>query len=217
MKHAFLLLSASTTAAVLAQTFEPPAPVVQAQAAPAASSVRVPLAKDRDETRPNTSVTLLVVSSPTITAGASIPARHSKYAEGLSPGLSWSAMPGAKSYLIVLEDPDAKTISPFVHWVAWNIPPQTVRLPEGLPAQPRLTQPVEMVQGRSGAGTIGYFGVQPPAGDPPHHYHFQVFALDTMLDLPPGSDRDQVLAAVRGHVIAKGELVGRYGQRAEPR
>ena len=73
-----------------------------------------------------------------------------------------------------------------------------------------------MLQGRTTRGSVGYYGPRPPVGDPPHHYHFQVFALDTMLDVPLGADRDQVLDAMQGHVLAKGELVGTYAQKLKP-
>jgi Raf kinase inhibitor-like YbhB/YbcL family protein len=115
-----------------------------------------------------------------------------------------------------MEDPDAKPITPFVHWVAWNIPSSLSHLREGLQEQPRLTEPEGILQGRTSRGTVGYYGPRPPVGDPPHHYHFQVFALDTMLDVPPGSSRDDVLAAMAGHVLAAGELVGEYQQTQAP-
>lgn len=89
-------------------------------------------------------------------------------------------------------------------------------LPEGLQEQPRLQQPEGLLQGKTSRGSTGWYGPRPPVGDPAHAYHFQVLALDTMLDLPPGSDRDTVLAAVRGHVLARGELVGRYAQQQQP-
>jgi len=82
--------------------------------------------------------------------------------------------------------------------------------------QERLTEPEGMMQGRNSRNSIGYFGPQPPVGDPPHRYSFQVLALDTLLDLPLGADRDQVLAAAKGHVIAKGELSGTYQQQVRP-
>jgi len=89
-------------------------------------------------------------------------------------------------------------------------------LPEGLQEQLRLVEPEGVLQGRNTSGSHGYFGPKPPAGDPAHHYHFQVLALDKMLDLPPKSDRDALLAAVAGHVIGKGEIVGRYQQKVDP-
>lgn len=125
-------------------------------------------------------------------------------------------MPGARSYLVIAEDPDARPVKPFVHWLAWNIPASVTHLPEGLQEQPRLEQPEGLLQGRTTRGNTGYYGPRPPVGDAPHAYHFQVLALDTLLDLPPGSDRDTVLAAARGHVLARGELVGRYAQTQAP-
>jgi Raf kinase inhibitor-like YbhB/YbcL family protein len=115
-----------------------------------------------------------------------------------------------------MEDPDAKPALPFVHWVAWNIPADVTRLPEGVQEQPRLTEPDGVLQGRNTRGSVGWYGPRPPVGDPAHRYHFQVFALDTKLDVPFGADRDQVLAAMQGHVLAKGEIVGRYKQDQKP-
>ena len=83
----------------------------------------------------------------------------------MSPPLRWSAVPGAKSYLLVMEDPDAKPITPFVHWVAWNIPAGTTSLPEGLQEQHRLKEPDGMMQGATSRGSIGWMGPKPPPGD----------------------------------------------------
>jgi Raf kinase inhibitor-like YbhB/YbcL family protein len=180
----------------------------------AARGIGVPLATSRDETR--TQGGSLRVRSPSFAEDGAIPLKHSEYADGVSPDLSWNAVPNAKSYAIIVEDPDAKPITPFVHWVAWNIPPDVIHLPEGVQEQERLTDPEGLLQGRTSRGSPGWFGPRPPVGDPPHRYHFQVFALDAMLDVPPGADRDQVLAAMKGHVLAKGSLVGRFQQRTEP-
>jgi Raf kinase inhibitor-like YbhB/YbcL family protein len=179
----------------------------------AAQGSGVPLAKDREQTRASG---VLKVSSPSIAEGAAIPLKHSEYAEGVSPALSWSAVKGAKSYAIILEDPDAKPVRPFVHWVAWNIPAKVTSLPEGLQEQPRLTEPDGMLQGRTSRGSSGYLGPHPPVGDAPHHYYVQVLALDSVLALPFGSDRDDLLAAVKGHVLAKGVLSGQFQQKTEP-
>jgi Raf kinase inhibitor-like YbhB/YbcL family protein len=82
--------------------------------------------------------------------------------------------------------------------------------------QPRLTQPEGVLQGRTTRGSIGYYGPRPPVGEPAHHYHFQIFALDSVLPLPWGADRDQLVQAIQGHVLAKGEIVGRYAQKQSP-
>lgn len=182
-----------------------------AQQAPGGNA---PLALQRDETRASTGATIQV-SSPTIQPNAPIPFRHSAYGDGISPSISWTAVPGARSYALVTEDPDAKPVM-VVHWLAWNIPANVTHLPEGLPAQPRLSRPAGVVQGKNTKGSPGFAGPRPPVGDRPHHYHFQVLALDAMLDLPAGSDRDQLLAAARGHVLAKGELIGTFQQLTQP-
>jgi Raf kinase inhibitor-like YbhB/YbcL family protein len=170
----------------------------------------VPLALQRAGGAPGS----LVVTSKSI-AGV-IPKEHSEYHDGVSPEVSWNAVSGAKSYALIMEDPDATYIKPFVHWVAWNIPAGVTTLPEGLQEQPRLTEPEGVLQGRTSRGSVGYYGPRPPVGDPPHRYHFQVFALDAMLDVPPGASRDDLLRAMSGHVLAAGELVGTYQQTVEP-
>ena len=154
------------------------------------------------------------VSSPVI--HGTISKMQSEYGEGVSPELWWEGVEGAKSYALILEDPDARSPTPFVHWVAYNIPADRTSLPEGMQEQERLTDPDGLLQGRTSKGGVGYFGPRPPVGDPPHHYHFQVFALDSELAVPPGAERDEVLEAMSGHVLGAGELVGTYQQTVEP-
>ncbi|MGX4643874.1 YbhB/YbcL family Raf kinase inhibitor-like protein [Massilia sp. SYSU DXS3249] len=173
----------------------------------------VPLANKRAETQ---SAGTLSVSSPSFRHQGMMDEKYSEYADGVSPALSWKAVPNAKSYAIVMEDPDAKPVTPFVHWLAWNIPPHITSVPEGVQEQPRLSDPDGVLQGRNTRGSMGYFGPKPPVGDAPHHYHFQVYALDNMLDVPFGADRDTLLKAMQGHVIGKGEVIGRYGQKQKP-
>jgi Raf kinase inhibitor-like YbhB/YbcL family protein len=187
----------------------PPGPMQQQ----AAKGTRVPLALVRPETQ---ATGKLAVSSPSFANNAGMPMKFSEYADGVSPALAWSTVPNAKSYAIIMEDPDAKPALPFVHWVAWNIPADVMRLPDGVQEQPRLTEPEGVLQGRNTRGSTGYYGPRPPVGEAAHHYHFQVFALDAKLDVPFGADRDQVLAAMQGHVLAKGELVGKYMQAQKP-
>ncbi len=177
----------------------------------AAQGVGVPLAIARPETNAPATLT---VNSPS--AKGRIARRHSEYYDGVSPRITWTKVEGAKSYVLIMEDPDAKPITPFVHWVAWNIRANYRHLPEGLQEQERLTDPPGLLQGRTSRGTVGYLGPRPPVGDPPHRYHFQLFALDTLLDVPPGSERDVVVAAMAGHVLAAGEFVGEYQQTVAP-
>jgi Raf kinase inhibitor-like YbhB/YbcL family protein len=177
----------------------------------AAQGVGVPIAIERAETNAQGR---LRVFAPTV--DGVIQTKHSEYHEGVSPRIAWSAVRGAKSYVVIMEDPDAKPITPFVHWLAWNIPADHQHLAEGLQEQERLTDPEGVLQGRTSRGSVGYFGPRPPVGDPAHRYHFQVFALDRMLDVPFGAERDQLLAAMQGHVLAAGELVGAYQQTVAP-
>jgi len=173
----------------------------------------VPLANKRAETQSSGSVS---VSSPSFRHQGMLDQKYSEYADGVSPALSWKAVPNAKSYAIIMEDPDSKPVTPTVHWLAWNIPGTITSVPEGVQEQPRLSDPDGVLQGRNTRGSMGYYGPKPPVGEPAHHYHFQVYALDTMLDVPFGSDRDTLLKAMQGHVIGKGEIVGKYGQKQKP-
>jgi Raf kinase inhibitor-like YbhB/YbcL family protein len=152
----------------------------------------------------------LEVDSPAFEGNQSIPVVYSEYGEGISPPLSWSAGPeGTQSYVLLLEDPDAAEPKPFVHWIMYNLPAEVRSLREGIPGAPRLELPDGVMQGQNSRGSTGYFGMKPPAG-PAHRYHFQVLALDQALDLPAGAGREAVLDAIKGHVLAEGELVGSF-------
>ena len=157
----------------------------------------------------------LHVSSPSFAHDESIPQRHSAYHEGRSPALEWTAGPaGTVSYALLLEDPDAPGSEPYVHWVLYNVPADVTRLSEGLADDPALDEPAGALQGTNTRGTLGYFGPCPPKSHGAHRYCFEVFALDTSLDLGPGADASELKAAMRGHVVAHGVLAGRYAARA---
>lgn len=172
------------------------------------------LAVARPETR---AAGKLTVSSPAFRPNQSIPSQYTAWYDDYSPALTWGQLPaGTRSVALLLEDPDAKTGKPFVHWVAWNIPATLTGLPEAVPTDPQLPMLGNMRQGRNTRGSLGYFGPRTPIGDPSHRYHFQLFALDTILAIAPGSDREALLAAMEGHVLAKGTIVGRYQQPRPP-
>jgi Raf kinase inhibitor-like YbhB/YbcL family protein len=161
----------------------------------------------------------LAVSSTAFEQGGVIPDLYSSYDQNASPLLRWTEGPqGTQSYAILTEDPDAKTTPlPVVHWVVWNIPRAVTALREGLESLDRLQDPMGLRQGpNTAAGSVGYKGPHPPEGDPPHHYHFQVFALDQMLDLQVGANREDLIQAMRGHVLAKGELIGLFKRPERP-
>jgi Raf kinase inhibitor-like YbhB/YbcL family protein len=145
---------------------------------------------------------------------ASIPPRHAAEGDNASPAIEWSGAPdGVQSFVLIVDDPDAAAPKPFTHWIAYDLPPAILSLREGVPTDPVLVDIEGAKQGTNSRGSTGYFGPRPPVGDPPHNYHFQVFALDTpQLGLPPGATREQVLGAMEGHVLAEGEIVGTYAR-----
>lgn len=144
------------------------------------------------------------LTSAAVGADGRIAARQSAYGQNRSPPLTWSAVAGAKSYAIILDDPDAAGPRPFVHWTIWNIPAGVTSLPEGLATGGTPPNPRGARQGANDAGGIGYFGPRPPSGV--HHYRFEIYALDAPLALAPGATRAALAGALRGHVLASGEL-----------
>jgi Raf kinase inhibitor-like YbhB/YbcL family protein len=145
----------------------------------------------------------LTVTSSAFGDGANIPSKYSCSGEGISPSLQWSgAPPQTQSYALIVEDPDAP-IGTFYHWVAYNIPASQTQIPEG--AQTIGTS------GKNGAGKLGYTGPCPPSGT--HRYIFHVYALGVpTLNLPEGATQDQVRNAMQGHILAQGQLMGRYAK-----
>ena len=152
--------------------------------------------------------TTIRLTSPVIAAEGRIPLAQSNYGANRSPPLTWTAVAGARSYVVILDDPDAPGPRPFVHWLIWNIPGAATSLPGGLPGAGRLADPPGAVQGRNDADEIGYFGPRPPSGV--HHYRFRILALDTLLAAPPGSDRGTLSGAMSGHVLAAGGFSATY-------
>jgi Raf kinase inhibitor-like YbhB/YbcL family protein len=150
----------------------------------------------------------ITVSSPAFKDGQPIPEEYTAYGKGQSIPLSWSNLPsGTRSVAVIMDDPDARTPRPFVHWVIYNIPADTKSLDPALPTKPTLDSPHGARQGSTSTGAIGYFGPKPPKGGP-HHYHIKVFALDQQLKLDAGADEPQLTKAMEGHILGQGELVG---------
>lgn len=148
----------------------------------------------------------LDVTSSAFEERGAIPARYTCDGLDISPPLSWSPVPNAtQSLALIAEDPDAAR-GAFAHWVIYNLPPDTQRLPEDVPN--RQTLPSGALQGMNGAGSIGYTGPCPPSGT--HRYFFKVYALDTDLDLGAGATKEEVVRAMEGHVLAEGRLLGTY-------
>jgi len=128
---------------------------------------------------------------------------------GGSPQLAWTAPPAKTvSLALVVTDPDAPG-GTFVHWVLYNLPASLHALPAAVPTLGQV--PDGSRQGRNDFGNLGYGGPCPP-GHSTHLYVFDLYALDAPLNLPPGATRKQVEAAMQGHILARGELIGRYSR-----
>ena len=143
------------------------------------------------------------ITSSAFQEGGNIPSRFTCDGSDTSPPLQITGVPSeAKSLVLIVDDPDAPG-GLFTHWLVWNIAPQTNSIAEG--SAPKG------VQGTNDFGKSGYRGPCPPPGT--HRYSFKIFALDRQLALRSGAKRGQVDAAMKGHVIAQGELVGRYSRK----
>ncbi|MGD0535340.1 MAG: YbhB/YbcL family Raf kinase inhibitor-like protein [Methanoregula sp.] len=113
--------------------------------------------------------------------------------------------PGTVSIAVMLFNPFIKTCCSFTPWIIWNLLPEHV-IPEGIPREGTVTAPVVAVQGLTDYGIIGYTGPCPPPGET-HRYQFKVYGLDAMLALPAGSDKHELVTAMKGHVLQFGETV----------
>lgn len=156
----------------------------------------------------------LTLTSEAIGLDGRIGDAYSAYHDDMSPPLMWTGMPETETYALILEDPDAPTERPFLHWAIWNIPGKLEGLPLNLPehARPDVQGLAGAIQGLNGRGRPGYMGPRPPVGDGPHRYHFQLFALDMALDLPPTAPLDELVQVLQANTIAACELVGTYEQ-----
>jgi Raf kinase inhibitor-like YbhB/YbcL family protein len=153
----------------------------------------------------------MTVSSRAIDSNGVIGGRYGGGSGNLSPQLSWTGVRQAKAYAVIVQDSDSPG-RPFVHWLIWNIPGALLALPAAISNNGRLHDPQGANQGRNDNGGIGWFGPRPPPGDPPHHYHFQIFALDGAVSSAPGSDFATLIQAMRGHVLAQGETIGTFAR-----
>jgi Raf kinase inhibitor-like YbhB/YbcL family protein len=149
----------------------------------------------------------LEVTSPAFADGESIPARYTCQGDDVSPALRWSNVPGeAKSLALICDDPDAPA-GTWVHWVIYDIPPSSSGLTEGVP--PSEITPEGAKQGINDFRRTGYGGPCPPRGTP-HRYFFKLYALDIEPGLPAGAGKADLLRVIEGHVLAEGQLMGRY-------
>jgi Raf kinase inhibitor-like YbhB/YbcL family protein len=149
------------------------------------------------------------LSSQAFQAGAAIPKRYTADGADKSPPLRWGEPPkGTQSIALICDDPDAPA-GIWVHWVLWNLPAQSRELSEGVPTDESLASGAR--QGTNDFGKTGYGGPSPPKGKP-HRYFFKLYALDTTLDAPRGATKAQIEQAMKGHILAEGQLTGTYGR-----
>ena len=156
---------------------------------------------------------MLKLQSSAIRPDGTIPGEHTSRGKNQSPPLSWTgAPPETKTYALIMHDPDARS-GDVAHWVVFNMPATRTELPADNPPHTGDVSDGTM-QGRNDFDRVGYGGPNPPPGEP-HRYHFELFALDTALELEAGAKRAQVEQAMRGHVLAHAKLMGRYRNRGK--
>ncbi|HID42216.1 MAG TPA: YbhB/YbcL family Raf kinase inhibitor-like protein [Archaeoglobaceae archaeon] len=143
--------------------------------------------------------------------GGEISSKYTCDGMDVSPPLQISGVPDeAKTVAIIVDDPDAP-VGVFTHWVIWNIPAEkTIVIPENIPKNSEIDEPIKAFQGKNDFGKIGYNGPCPPSGE--HRYFFKVYALNTELDLRSGITKEELLRATEGHVIQYAELFGVYSR-----
>ena len=155
----------------------------------------------------------LTLTTPAFADGSEVPPRFTQSSQNpMSPKLEWTNVPAnTVTFALIMHDPDVareRKTEDMLHWVVFNIPGTARDLPEDVPGSPVLG--TGAVQLKNGGGTVGYRGPGAGAQGPHHHYTWELFALDTKLDLTPDATRADVLKAMDGHILGKGVLVGRF-------
>lgn len=153
--------------------------------------------------------TAIALKSNSFEANAPIPAKHAYDQENISPSLHWNNMPnGTKSIVLIVDDPDAPREKSWVHWIMYNIPATQTELAENIPAIEILENGAK--QGVNDWDKIGYGGPCPPVGHGIHHYHFKLYALKEMLDVPARPTKDIIEAAMKEKILGHAEFIGTY-------
>lgn len=152
------------------------------------------------ETKKTNEVVNMRLTSSAFGHNGDIPSEFTCDGDGVSPPLTISEVPeNTKTLALISDDPDAPA-GTWVHWVVWNIPPDTKEIAKG-------TEP-QGVQGKTDFGKQCYGGPCPPSGT--HRYFFKLYALDTELELPEGSAKAGLEKSMEGHILAEAQLIGAY-------
>ncbi len=151
----------------------------------------------------------LDIKSMAFGEGNSIPKQYTCDGADISPQLSWLQPPeGTGSMVLICDDPDAP-MGTWVHWVLYGLSPDTLEISENIPDDKEVLGGAK--HGVNDFHKYGYGGPCPPGGT--HRYFFKLYAVDTeVVDLDPGATKDEVLVAIKGHVLAEGQLMGRYSR-----
>jgi len=148
----------------------------------------------------------IVIKTPAFVANGMIPSKYTCDGENISPALEWSAVPeGTNSIVLIMDDPDAPN-GDWVHFILFNIPPETRHLAGNFKVSSKPS--ALMKAGSNSAGKLDYHGPCPPSGT--HRYFFKLYAIDIFLSQPEGITKKELLKVMEGHILSKGELIGRY-------
>lgn len=156
------------------------------------------------------------ITTTSFEPGKTIPRKFTGEGEDASPVLAWSGVPtGAVELALIVDDPDAPTPQPWVHWVIYALSPKLTGLAGGVPRKTQLVDPPGALQGVNTWPTdnVGYRGPMPPPGHGVHRYFFKLYALDKKVGLPAKATKEQVLAAMKGHVLAEAQMIGTYERK----
>jgi len=146
------------------------------------------------------------ITSSAFKEGEMIPEKYTCDGKDVSPPLSWTSVPDVtKSIALISDDPDAP-MGTWVHWVLYDLPANIKELPENVPPQRQLQNGAK--QGTNDFRKIGYGGPCPPGGT--HRYYFKIYALDKETGLGPGATKAELIKAMKGHILAEGQLMGKY-------
>ncbi len=143
----------------------------------------------------------MTLSSPEFAQGQPMPAKSAMKGDNKSPQLLLGSIPlNAKTLVLIVDDPDSPA-GLWTHWLLWNIPPAAAVIAEG-------KVPQGAIEGKNSFGNTHYDGPVPPSGK--HRYVFHAYALDTSLEVKPGASRDELVSAMKGHVVGTAQFYGTY-------